>query len=168
MLTKTINNDLLKSATGKMNFNEGSAKIEANSVSPEDWQDFSQANILKAERKRQSSVDLRSLVDGILQQACNDMRKQCREVNVAFDKRIAETKDTQMEDHLNKMEENIAQLQKDISDKEQPMKLAQTRLDTHTQRPNVELYRDPVQYHLIPSGKIIRRGMSATKPRATG
>ena len=29
------------------------------------------------------------------------------------------------------------------------MKLAQTRLDTHTNRPNVELCRDPVQYRLI-------------------
>lgn len=29
------------------------------------------------------------------------------------------------------------------------MKLAQTRLDTRTERPNVELCRDPVQYRLI-------------------
>lgn len=29
------------------------------------------------------------------------------------------------------------------------MKLAQTRLDTRTNRPNVELCRDPVQYKLI-------------------
>ena len=76
-----------------------------SSVSPEDWQDFSHANIEKAERERQSSVDLRSLVDGILQQTCNDMRKQCSEVNVAFNKRICETKDTKgkLEDHLNKV-----------------------------------------------------------------
>jgi tektin-1 len=57
-------------------------------VCPEDWQDYSDANINKAERERQSSVDLRSLVDGILQQTSNDMRKQCSEVNFAFQKRI--------------------------------------------------------------------------------
>jgi tektin-1 len=74
-------------------------------VTPEDWQDFSHKNIDKAERERQSSVALRSLVDGILQQTSNDMRKQCSEVNVAFNKRIAETKDTKskLEDHLNKV-----------------------------------------------------------------
>lgn len=74
-------------------------------MSPEDWQDFSHANIEKAERERQSSVDLRSLVDGILQQTSNDMRKQCREVNVSFGKRIDECKDTKgkLEDHLNKV-----------------------------------------------------------------
>lgn len=65
-----------------------------SSVCPEDWQDFSDANILKAERERQSSVELRTLIDGILQQTSNDMRKQCSDVNVAFNKRISETKDT--------------------------------------------------------------------------
>lgn len=139
-------------------FKQGSAKIEANSVTPEDWQDFSHKNIQGAERDRQSSVELRSVIDGILQQTANDMRKQCNEVNVAFGKRIAETKDTKskLEDHLNKvlaqmgeMEENITRLTKSIADKELPMKLAQTRLDTRTQRPNVELCRDPVQYRLI-------------------
>ena len=50
---------------------------------------------------------------------------------------------------MNEMEENISCLGKAINDKEQPMKLAQTRLDTRTNRPNVELCRDPVQYRLI-------------------
>ena len=74
-------------------------------MTPEDWQDFSHQNIQKAEQERQSSVDLRSVIDGILQQTANDMRKQCNEVNVAFGKRIAETKDTKskLEDHLNKV-----------------------------------------------------------------
>lgn len=148
----------LKNNSPDIRFKEGTAKIETNSVSPEDWQDFSHKNIEKAERERQSSVDLRSLVDGILQQTSNDMRKQCSEVNVAFNKRIAECKDTKskLEDHLNRViaqikeqEENIARLQKAIQDKEQPMMLAQTRLDTRTHRPNVELCRDPVQYRLI-------------------
>lgn len=50
---------------------------------------------------------------------------------------------------IKEIEENISRLQKAIGDKEQPMKLAQTRLDTRTERPNVELCRDPVQYRLI-------------------
>ncbi|KAK3084862.1 hypothetical protein FSP39_020366 [Pinctada imbricata] len=148
----------LRNNSAGLNMKDGVAKIEANSVSPEDWQDFSDANILKAERERQSSVELRSLIDGILQQTSNDMRKQCNEVNVAFNKRISETKDTKskLEDHLNRIvkqikeiEENISRLQKSIADKELPMKLSQTRLDTRQSRPNVELCRDPVQYRLI-------------------
>lgn len=136
----------------------GSAKIETNSTSPEEWQDFSHENIENAERERQNSTSLRSNIDGILQQVSNDQRKQVDATNLAFNNRIAETKDTKgkLEDHLNKVilqikeiEENISRLKKAIDDKEEPMKLAQTRLDTRTQRPNVELCRDAVQYRLI-------------------
>ncbi|XP_041347663.1 tektin-1-like [Gigantopelta aegis] len=148
----------LKNNSADIRFKDGVAKIEANSVSPEDWQDFSNDNIENAERERQNSVELRTLVDGILQQTANDMRKQCSDVNLAFTKRIAETKDTKgkLEDNLNKvlaqikeMEENITRLKKAIADKDAPLMLAQTRLDTRAQRPNVELCRDPVQYRLI-------------------
>ena len=47
------------------------------------------------------------------------------------------------------MEDNIASLQQSIADKEPPLKVAQTRLDGRTQRPNVELCRDRVQYRLV-------------------
>ena len=47
-----------------------------SSVSPEQWQDFSNDNINYAERERMNSVDLRSSIDGLLQQTSNDMRKQ--------------------------------------------------------------------------------------------
>lgn len=47
------------------------------------------------------------------------------------------------------MEANIAALKKAIADKEAPMKVAQTRLENRTFRPNVELCRDRVQYRLI-------------------
>ena len=50
---------------------------------------------------------------------------------------------------MNEMEENISCLGKFINDKEQPMELAQARLDTRTNRPNVELCCDSVQYRLI-------------------
>ena len=47
------------------------------------------------------------------------------------------------------MEENIQKLQKAAEDKIGPQKLSETRLDERTNRPNVELCRDPVQYRLI-------------------
>ena len=47
------------------------------------------------------------------------------------------------------MESNIAMLQEAIDGKLAPMQVAQTRLDTRTHRPNVELCRDRVQYKLI-------------------
>ena len=48
-------------------------------------------------------------------------------------------------------EGNIRDLKKAIKAKEDPMKVAQTRLNTRAYRPNVELSRDPVQYQYVQS-----------------
>ena len=47
---------------------------------------------------------------------------------------------------ITQMETNIDSLKKAIRDKENPMKVSQTRLNNRTFRPGVELCRDPVQY----------------------
>ncbi|XP_025089250.1 tektin-1-like [Pomacea canaliculata] len=148
----------LRNNSAEIHYKDGAVKIETNSTSPEEWKDFSNANIENAERERMNSTNLRSAIDGILQQTTNDIRKQTDATNLAFAKRIAETKDTKgkLEDHLNKVlaqiienEENVARLRKAIADKQPPLMLAETRLDTRKNRPNVELCRDPVQYRLI-------------------
>ncbi|RUS87169.1 hypothetical protein EGW08_005101 [Elysia chlorotica] len=148
----------LKNNSPQIHFNDGVAVIEPNSVSPEQWQDFSNDNINYAERERMNSVDLRSSIDGLLQQTSNDMRKQVSDTNEAFAHRIWECKDAKgkLEDNLNKIisqikeqEENIATLEIAIQAKEAPMKVAQTRLETRQHRPNVELCRDAVQYRLL-------------------
>ena len=47
------------------------------------------------------------------------------------------------------MEDNIHRLTTGIQDKEAPLKVSETRLDNRTDRPNVELCRDAVQYRLV-------------------
>ena len=75
------------------------------SVSLNEWQEFSNEIIRNAEQEREMSVNLRSMIDGILQQIANDMKKQCTVVNFAFQQRIDETKDAKqkLEDNLNKV-----------------------------------------------------------------
>lgn len=46
-------------------------------------------------------------------------------------------------------EKNIAALENAITQQEGPAKVAHTRLETRTHRPNVELCRDVAQYRLI-------------------
>ena len=48
-------------------------------------------------------------------------------------------------DDISRQEKNIAELKKAIRDKEDPMKVAQTRLYNRESRPGVELCRDEVQ-----------------------
>jgi len=152
------NNAELRNYSAGIQMKDGVAKIDANSVTPDDWESFSNENILAAEKQRNNSVGLRSLIDGVLQSTANDMKRQKECVDIAMTKRIAETRDAKekLEDHLSKvlgqikeMEDNVDRLAKGIADKEQPMKLANTRLDNRSNRPNVELCRDQVQYRLV-------------------
>lgn len=149
---------ILSNNTPDIRYAPNSVKIEGNSVTPEDWEEFSNINILKADKQKNNCLTLRTLIDSILSQTADDLIKQCETVNTAMKNRLKETKaaKSKLEEHLAKVmeevssqEKNIDRLKKAISDKEAPMKVAETRLETRTQRPNVELCRDPAQYRLI-------------------
>ncbi|NXE87143.1 TEKT1 protein, partial [Menura novaehollandiae] len=137
---------------------DNAMRLEGNFVSPEDWIDFSNINVEKADKQRNNSLALRALIDGILSQTANDMRKQCEMVNIAFRNRVKEVKDAKHKletllamvmDETASQEKNIAALKKAIADKEGPVKVAQTRLEARNHRPNVELCYDTVQCSLI-------------------
>lgn len=148
----------LNNTSAQKYYAPSAVKVQANSVTPEEWEKFSNKNVLKAERERNSAVTLESMIEEILQETFDDQQKQCDNVNLAFKERIEQTKKAKakLEDHLAKvnqeiaeMEANIDMLQQAIDGKLAPMQVAQTRLDTRTHRPNVELCRDRVQYKLI-------------------
>ncbi|XP_035416964.1 tektin-1 [Cygnus atratus] len=137
---------------------DNTVKIEGNFISPEDWIDFSNINVEKADKQRNNSLSLRALIDSILSQTVNDMHKQYEMVNVAFRNRVKEVRDAKHKleillalvmDETALQEKNIAALKKAIADKEGPVKVAQTRLEARNHRPNVELCYDTVQYKLI-------------------
>ncbi|KAM8991632.1 tektin-1 isoform 3-T6 [Ara ararauna] len=137
-------------------------------VSPEDWIDFSNTNVEKADKQRKNSLALRVLIDGILSQTANDIRKQCEMVNAAFRNRVKEVKDAKHKleallamvmDETASQEKNIAALKQAIADKEGPVKVAQTRLEARNHRPNVELCYDTAQYRLISEVEEITRNI---------
>eukprot|EP00069_Balaena_mysticetus_P000183 bmy_00220T0 len=131
-------------------YSENVVRVEPNSVSLEDWLDFSNTNVEKADKQRNNSLTLKALVDRILSQTANDLSRQRDVVDTAFKNGLKETKDARdkLAVHLAK-EKNITVLEKAILDQEGPAKVAHTRLETRTHRPNVELCRDVAQYRLI-------------------
>ncbi|XP_069730344.1 tektin-1 [Phaenicophaeus curvirostris] len=146
------------SNTPDIGYTDNAVKIEGNFVSPEAWVDFSNANIEKADKQRNNSLALQALIDSILSQTVNDMRKQREVVDVAFKNRVKEVEDAKhnlemllamVMDETASQEKNIASLKKAITDKEGPIKAAQTVLEARNHRPNVELCYDTVQYRLI-------------------
>lgn len=86
--------------------------FRCSSVTPDEWEDFSNKNILKAEREKNSAINLRSIIDGLLIQTLNDLQAQCEAVNLAFQKRIEETlkAKTKLEDHLEKVSRSYSLL----------------------------------------------------------
>ncbi|XP_005056611.1 PREDICTED: tektin-1 isoform X4 [Ficedula albicollis] len=141
-------------------------------VSPEDWIDFSNINVEKADKQRNNSLALKALIDGILSQTANDMRKQCEKVNTAFRNRVKEVKDAKHKletllamvmDETASQEKNIAALKKAIADKEGPVKVAQTRLEARNHRPNVELCYDTVHSSLMSEVQEITKNIQRLK-----
>ncbi|MBZ3877146.1 Tektin-1 [Sciurus carolinensis] len=148
----------LNNNSPNIRYSENVVRIEPNSVSLEDWLDFSNTNVEKADKQRNNSLALKALVDRILSQTTSDLRRQCDVVDTAFKNGLKEIKDARdkMAIHLAKVmeeiasqEKNISLLEKTILDQEGPAKVAHTRLETRTHRPNVELCRDVAQYRLI-------------------
>lgn len=78
-----------------------------SSVTPGEWQEFSDKNVLKAEREKNAAINLRNVADGVLMQTYNDLKKQFDIVNLAFENRIEEMgkAKTKLETHLSKVPE---------------------------------------------------------------
>uniref|UniRef100_A0AAR2KLV6 Tektin n=1 Tax=Pygocentrus nattereri TaxID=42514 RepID=A0AAR2KLV6_PYGNA len=135
-----------------------SANVEEAAVTPEEWESFSNVNISKAEKERNNSLSLRALVDSLLEQTAADMRQQHDATGTALELRIQETRTAKalLEDQLDKLlvemanqEQNVEALKVAIADKEEPLKVAQTRLYARSQRPGIELCHDPVHTRLL-------------------
>jgi hypothetical protein len=138
------------------------------------WENYSDDNIKNAEATRLNSAKLRNIVDANLQQVANDIDKQIENTNRAFQRRIWEEVDakTKLEDQvrdvtklIDNMEENIKNVEKAILDKENYLKLAHTRLDVRTNRPHIELVRDPAQYKLVKEVQEIEDSMRRLQER---
>ena len=77
-------------------------KLFFSQSTPESWAQFTHDNITRAEHERMSSIQLRTLIDNILNDTSRDMREQADAVDVAFQRRVDEVQDSK-----HKMEENL-------------------------------------------------------------
>ncbi|XP_068431380.1 tektin-1-like [Clinocottus analis] len=127
-------------------------------VTPKQWENFSDINIMKAEQQQANSLSLRALVESLLQQTAADLLKQVQATTAAFQLNVHEIKSTK-----SKMENQLAanlseftrqqrigeDLQVAIAESEQALSLAQARLALRRKRPGIELCHDPAQCQLL-------------------
>ena len=67
-----------------------------------------------------------------------------------------------MDKEIDSMEGNIARLKEAIEEKLAPLKVAHTRLAQRSQRPNVELTRDPAQFQLVSEVNLIEQSIAVS------
>ncbi|KAL5018177.1 hypothetical protein ScPMuIL_003899 [Solemya velum] len=145
----------LRNSSRGLAYHNGVQRIDTTLSVPETWAKFSNDNIQRSQSERAASKQMRNEIESVLNSCANEMWQQWNAVNVALTQRLQESTDARnrLQTHLSKvlqeifdMEKNVELLKKAIQDKESPMQVAQTRLDTRIRRPNVELCRDPVQH----------------------
>ncbi|KAF5394148.1 hypothetical protein PHET_12153 [Paragonimus heterotremus] len=92
----------LKSTDESLPGSRQELKINPNSVNAEEWQAFTSCSIKAGDKQLHNSQELRSLIDGILQQVASDQRRQVEATNRALTKRISETRSAKgkLEEHL--------------------------------------------------------------------
>ncbi|NXG76980.1 TEKT3 protein, partial [Baryphthengus martii] len=148
----------LRNTSEGISYYRGVERVDATISVPESWAKFTDNNILLSQSERAASAHLRDSIENLLVVTANEMWHQFNRVNIAFTNRIAETADakSKIQTHLSKtlqeifqIEMNIEAIRKAIRDKGPPLKVAQTRLDERTRRPNMELCRDPAQIRLV-------------------
>ncbi|XP_074870740.1 tektin-3 [Carettochelys insculpta] len=148
----------LRNTSEGISYYRGVERVDATISVPETWAKFTDDNILRSQSERAASSKLRDDIENLLVVTANEMWNQFNRVNVAFTNRISETADAKnkIQTHLAKTlqeifqtEMTIAAIRKAIRDKGPPLKVAHTRLDERTWRPNMELCRDSAQLRLV-------------------
>ncbi|XP_074135802.1 tektin-4 [Sminthopsis crassicaudata] len=155
-------------------FHPHSCKLDAGASTPETWGKYCQENVCRAQREKTASLNLRLLVDNILNDSSKDLCVQCDAVNLAFSKGCQEIENAKnkLEHHLRKIlreitdqENNISSLKQAIKDKEAPLRVAETRLYQRSQRPNVDLCRDNAQIRLASEVEELTMSIKALKEK---
>ncbi|XP_027695524.1 tektin-5 [Vombatus ursinus] len=148
----------LRNTSDSINFFHGVEKIDGTVSVPETWVKFSDDNIRHSQNMRANSIWLREEVENILEGSSDQIWKQFTNTNLAFSTRISEVTDVknklQMQlaktlQEIFQTENTIMLLERAIMAKECPLKVAQTRLEHRTRRPNVELCRDIPHFKLV-------------------
>ncbi|XP_046874534.1 tektin-2 [Hypomesus transpacificus] len=149
-------------------------RIPISSSTPQQWEQFSQHNMSRAQQEMQVSLQLREETRLSRLQIQNELqsqriatefsiRKRTHQLQQAHDERKWQLQSTQEE--ISQLEKDILGLEGDLQAKTAPLKLAHTRLEHRTERPGMDLCRDEVQYGLMEEVKQLEGTIQALKQK---
>ncbi|XP_051028030.1 tektin-2 [Acomys russatus] len=132
-------------------------RVPKDSTTLPQWDDFTRFNKNHAEAEMKSAIELREAIALTIAQTNNELEAQRVATEFAFRKRLREMESLYSElkwqekntlEEIAQLQEDIRRLEEDLRRKMMNLKLAHTRLESRTYRPNVELCRDQTQYGL--------------------
>ncbi|KAM3858106.1 tektin-2 [Diretmus argenteus] len=133
-------------------------RIPTGSSTPQEWAQFSQYNVARAQEAMQVSQQIREDMSLTRAQLQNELETQRCATEFALRKRThhedrardeLEWQRENTEDEMTEMENDIRGLDEDLRVKTASLKLAHTRLENRTKRPGMDLCRDEVQRGLV-------------------
>nr|XP_004569277.1 tektin-2 [Maylandia zebra]XP_012779570.1 tektin-2 [Maylandia zebra] len=149
-------------------------RIPSGSSTPQEWVQFSQHNVARAHEAMQVSQQIREDMNLTRAQLQNELETQRRATEFALRKRnhLEEQARHELEWQIKTTEEEMAEMEIDIHGldadlqaKTANLKLAHTRLETRTNRPNVDLCRDEVQHGLVNEVQQLEATIAALKQK---
>ncbi|XP_056154830.1 tektin-2 [Lampris incognitus] len=150
------------------------ARIPTGSITPQEWVQFSQYNVVRAQEAVQVSQQIREDMSLTRAQLQNDLETQRGATDFAFRKRTHHEEQArhELEWQLKNTEEEITELECDIRGlnddlqvKTNSLKLAHTRLENRTNRPGMDLCRDEVQHGLVEEVNQLEMTIKALKQK---
>jgi len=160
----------LNNSSRTIMFRPGAVRQPPEQASEKYWEHFSMETLDECEKCRLKSVTLRNTLNSTLMNAARDIRTQADVVEKALTSRINCTQEAvqRFENDLKNIlqgladvENRIEQMKRRIASFDASMKVAQTRMDNRSYRPNVENCRDLAQQELIDGVHTIQSSVSA-------
>nr|CAH8873812.1 unnamed protein product [Trichobilharzia regenti] len=122
------------------------------------WAQHTHDAILRSEHERMATEELWTVLSNLIIDVTTDITQQKDTVNSAFQNNLSYL-ESQLADYKKRLKENLNEivqmensvkdLRRAIAEKDNNIKLVQTRLHLHNQRPGVENARDPPQQSML-------------------
>ena len=144
--------------SSEVSLHSGIERVEQAASVPQSWQEYSQLNIRRSKSEREMSEEHRAAIDSLINDAAKDMLNHWNITNREFQQRISESQETlgKLTTHIHLVDKEILemdcmidQLRSSKRSKQDPLKVAQTRLKKRSHRPDVESCNDPPHERLV-------------------
>lgn len=158
----------------QLNLKLRDGEFKRQGISMDEWNLLSFNRIKRAGNLIQQGNSLRSFVEIQLKEVVDNLRDQFHRTNEKFQERISEMKQTKLRlenvlrtniDHLNAVDRNLVNLDKELLGKHGFINVCTARLETRSKRAGQELCDDSVQSALLKELAHLRRTVEQLKSK---